>query len=158
MPGRGVHFALSETELRPLLDAGDDEEVMEQIDELEGRWDKAWLAETDSAWPAIHLALTSKSAPPRLGRAVLGGQHLYGGDDYHVVLVPAKEVPDVASALSVIDETAFRRLYNSINPRAYGRPQSAEDLTYTWRLFAPLQQFWRRAAEAKRAVVFTADK
>lgn len=158
MPGRGVHFALNDAELKTLLAARDDEAVMEQIDELEARWDKAWLVETDSAWAAIHLALTAKGAPPGLARAILGGQRLYRGDDYHVVLVPAKDVPEVASALSEVDETAFKRLYNSINRRAYGRPLSAEDFSYTWGWFVPLQEFWMRAAEAKRAVVFTADQ
>lgn len=157
MPGRGVHFALSDTELKPLLAAHGDEAVMEQIDEIEGRWDKAWLTETDSAWPAIHLALTSKGAPPGLGRAVLGGQRLYRGDGYHVVLVPARDVPEVAAALAAVDEPMFMRLYNQIDRRMYRRPLSAEDFAYTWGWFAPLQQFWKRAADAKRAVVFTAD-
>lgn len=158
MPGRGVHFALNDTELEPLLAARDDEAVMEQIDELEERWDKTWLAETDSAWAAIHLALTSKDAPPGLGRAVLGGQQLHGGRDCHVVLVPAKEVPEVASALSRLDETSFKCLYNRINRKMYGRRLSPEDLAYTWGWFVPLQEFWKRAADAKRAVLFTADR
>lgn len=157
MPGRGVHFALSDTDLKPLVAARGDEAVMEQIEAIEERWDKAWLAETDSAWAAIHLALTSKGAPPGLGRVVLGGRRLYGGDDYHVVLVPATEVSEVASTFIQINETAFKILYNNINRRMYGRPLSEEDFAYTWGWLAPLQQFWKRAADAKRAVVFTGD-
>ena len=157
MPGRGVHFAVSDPELKQLLAARGDEAVMEQIEEIEGRWDKAWLLETDGAWWAIHLALTAKRAPPGLDRVVLGGRPLYKGDDYQVILVAASDVPDVAGALARLDQASFRRLYEQIDPKAYGRPLSAEDFAYTWESFVPLQKFWRQAADARRAVVFTVD-
>ncbi len=157
MPGRGVHFAVSDPELKQLLAARGDEAVMEQIEEIEGRWDKAWLIETDSAWWAIHLALTSKRAPPGLGRAVLGGRPLHKGDDYHVILVEAKDVPDIADALARLDESSFKRLYEQIDRKAYGRPLSTEDFAYTWESFVPLQKFWKQAADARRAVAFTVD-
>lgn len=157
MPGRGVHFALSEPELEQLLAARGDEAVMERIQEIEERWDKAWLIETDGAWWAIHLAVTSKRAPNGLARAVLGGRPLYKGDDYHVVLVAAKDVPAVAEALTRLDQASFKRLYDQIDRKAYGRPPSAEDFNYTWESFVPLQNFWKQAADAGRAVVFTVD-
>ncbi len=157
MPGRGVHFAVSEPELEQLLAARGDEAVMEQIQEIEERWDKAWLIETDGAWWAIHLALTSKRAPSGLGRAVLGGRPLYKGDDYHVVLVAAKDVPPVADALAQLDQASFKRLYDQLDRKAYGRPLSTEDFNYTWESFVPLQKFWKQAADAGRAIVFTVD-
>lgn len=157
MPGRGVHFAVTEPELEQLLAARGDEAVMEEIEEIEERWDKAWLIETDGAWWAIHLALTTKLAPSGLGRAVLGGHPLYKGEDYHVVLVAAKEVPAVAKALAQLDQASFKRLYDQIDRKAYGRPLTAEDFNYSWDSFAPLQEFWKKAADAGRAVVFTVD-
>lgn len=157
MPGRGVHFAVSDPELQQLLAARGDDAVMGQIQELEERWDQAWLIETDGAWWAIHLALTSKPAPPGLGRVVLGGRPLYKSDDYHVVLVPAQDVLDTADALVRLDQASFRRLYDHIDRKAYGRPLSAEDFGYTWESFVPLQKFWKQAADARRAVVFTVD-
>jgi|JI10StandDraft_1071094.scaffolds.fasta_scaffold42415_3 hypothetical protein len=157
MPGRGVHFAVSDPELKQLLAARDDEAVMDLIEKIEERWDKSWLIETDSAWWAIHLALTANGAPAGLERVVLGGRPLYKGDDYHVVVVGAKDVPEVADALGQLDEASFRRLYDRLDRKAYGRPRSAEDFAYTWESFVPLQEFWRRAADARRNVVFTVD-
>lgn len=154
---RGVHFALSDTELDELLAARGDEAVMEQIEEIEERWEKDWLCETDSAWQAIHLALTSGRAPRGLGRATLGGRQLYKGDDYVVALVQARDVPKVATGLAQLDEGSFRKLYDGIDVEQYGRPLSGEDFSYTWGWFLTLRAFWKRAAEAGRAVVFTVD-
>ena len=155
MPGRGVHFAISDPELKQLLAARGDAAVMKQIEEIEGRWDRAWLMETDGAWWAIHLALTSKHAPPGLARVVLGGRSLYEGDDYRVILVAAKDVRDIAVTLARLDQVLFKRLYEQIDRKAYGRPLSPEDFAYTWESFIPLQKFWKQAADAQRAVVFT---
>ena len=110
MPGRGVHFAISDPELKQLLAAHGDAAVMKQIEEIEERWDRAWLVETDGAWWAIHLALISRHAPPGLARAVLGGRSLYKGDDYYVNLVAAKDVPDIAATLARLDQALFKRL------------------------------------------------
>jgi len=155
MPGRGVHFAVSDPELKQLLAARGDAAVMKQIEEIEGRWDRAWFVETDGAWWAIHLALISKPAPPGLARVVLGGRSLYKGDDYHVILVAAKDVPDIAATLARLDQALFKRIYEQIDRKAYGRPLSPEDFAYTWESFVPLQNFWKKAADARRAVVFT---
>lgn len=155
MPGRGVHFAVSDPELEQLLAARGDAAVMKEIEEIEGRWDRAWLVETDGAWWAIHLALTSRHAPPGLARVVLGGRSLYKGDDYHVVLVAAKDVPGIAAKLAPLDQALFKRLYEQIDRKAYGRPLTSEDFAYTWESFFPLQNFWKQAADARRAVVFT---
>lgn len=113
---RGVHFALNDAELKQLLAARGDEAVMEEIGEIEERWDKEWLCETDSAWLAIHLALTSKAAPRGLGPAIHGGHQLYEGDDYLVALVHPQEVPAVAHKLAGLDEPSFRRCYDRKRP------------------------------------------
>jgi len=155
MPGRGVHFAVSDPELKQLLAARGDAAVMKQIEEIEGRWDREWFVETDGAWWAIHLALISKHAPPGLARVVLGGRSLYKGDDYHVILVAAKDVTDIAAPLARLDQSLFKRLYEQIDRKTYGRPLSPEDFAYTWGNFVPLQNFWKKAADAQRAVVFT---
>lgn len=157
MPGRGVHFAVSNPELEQLLAARGDEAVIEQIQEIEERWDKAWLIETDGAWWAIHLALTSKRAPTGLAWVVLGGRPLCKGDDYHVILVATKDVPAVAESLAQLDQASFKRLYDQIDRKTYGRPLSTDDFNYIWESFVPLQKFWKKAADAQRAVVFTVD-
>jgi hypothetical protein len=50
MACRGVHFAITESETTRLLSAGSDQKVLEVIqDEIEARWDKEWLYQTDKA-------------------------------------------------------------------------------------------------------------
>jgi hypothetical protein len=50
---RGVHFALIPDETARLESARDDDELMAVIEEIEDRWDRDWLVETDKAWGAV---------------------------------------------------------------------------------------------------------
>ena len=55
MSYRGVHFAITDEDLRHILDASSDEERLRVIgDGIEERWEEDWLAQTDKAWDAIH--------------------------------------------------------------------------------------------------------
>jgi Domain of unknown function (DUF1877) len=60
MAGRGVHFALTAEEEARLVDEpdGDDDHLIDVLGEIEERWDRDWLVETDKAWDAIHRCLT----------------------------------------------------------------------------------------------------
>jgi hypothetical protein len=57
---RGVHFALTAEESSRLMETPymDDEKIMAFVQEIESRWDREWLQETDKAWDAIHRCLT----------------------------------------------------------------------------------------------------
>lgn len=163
MACRGVLFAIDDETAAALLAAGSDEEVMEVIEEIEEAWNEEYLAETDKAWDAIHRALTNGSLDPTggsfpLNRAILGGRHLYRGDDYIISFVSKDEVPEVARALSKIDEADMRARYDQIVPKDYAPEYGEDDRGYTVAWFRGVAELYERAAKAGRAVVFTVDQ
>jgi len=52
----------------------------------------------------------------------------------------------------------MRKRYDKIDPEEYDEVEMGnEDFDYTWQNFLDLRRFYRKAAEARRAVIFTAD-
>lgn len=163
MTCRGVHFALSDEDVRRLLAADGNEGVRSIVEEIEERWDEAWLAESDKTWDAMHRALSNGTlyydeGEYPLNRTVLGGKHLYDGDDYVISYVPPNEVKDVAAALAPLTEEAFRKRYDAIDPDDYDGAQGQEDFDSTWSWFQRVRDLYQKAAQAGRAVVFTVDQ
>jgi hypothetical protein len=159
----GVLFAISPGTAERLVVASSDDEVMEIVEELEEEWEDNFVMETDKAWDAIHRALSDGTLDDDggeypLNRAILGGKHLDAGESYIVVLVPKKEVPDVAKALASIDERDFKRRYETVVPKDYAPEYGEEDLAYSWSNFEDVASFYERAAKAGRAVIFTVDQ
>jgi len=159
----GVHFALTDDEARRLQGAGDTSVVLAVVDEIEDRWDEAWLAKSDKAWDAMHRCLSNGTlfydeGEYPLNRTVLGGKHLYDGDDYVVSYVAPNEVKDVAAALAPITEADFRKRYDAIDPDEYDGEHGAEDFNFTWDRFRSVRDLYKKAAEAGRSVVFTVDQ
>src|SRR5688500_15473935 len=105
----GVYFALKSKEAARLLGAaGDEEAVATDLEEIEERWDEAWLQEVEKAWDAIHRCLTdgglSFETLSPLHQCVLGGRQLYPGEDCIVSFLTVEEVKNVADAVHPIDE------------------------------------------------------
>ena len=67
------------------------------------------------------------------------------------------QVRDITAALPQISESEFRRRYFGISP-SYGCDLSEEDLRYTWEYFQQVREFYGRAAEDGRHVLFTASQ
>ncbi len=160
----GVLFAIEPDEALRLLAATSDDEVRTIVqDEIEERWDEAWLVELDNAWDAIHRCLSDGTLsehgsrrPSRL--AVLGGRRLHKEADYIISLVTPEEAKAVASDIAAIDEAWLHARYDAIDANDYGYPKSAEDFDYTWEYFQSLPQFFKRAGDAGRYVIFTVDQ
>ena len=158
----GVHFALTATQLKRLRAArGDDDEVLELTAEIEGAWDRKWLAETDKAWDAIHRALSDGEltfdgglAHAPLGCVVLGGESMVEDEDETVVLIEAKAVTAVSRALAKLTEADFRKRYFKLC-KGYSPNFGEEDFGYTWGNLQDLRALFSKAAKAKRAIVFT---
>jgi hypothetical protein len=89
-----------------------------------------------------------------LSHAVLGGRHLH--DEYYVVYIIAADVQDVADALGGVDRMWLRRRFDAIDDPDYRGARDDADFEYTWDGFVDVQAFYRRAAAARRAVLFTA--
>ena len=163
MAGRGVHFALTPEEEARLVDepGGGDDHLITVLAEIEERWDRDWLVETDKAWDAIHRCLTDGTlnyGHEPLEKCVLGTGFIYEGDDYIVNFLEANELKDVAAAIKDIDREWMRAKYNAIDPDDYGLPLSEEDFEYTWSNFVELRAFFQTAAENHRAVAFSVDQ
>src|SRR5215216_2280040 len=143
MACRGVHFALTPDEAARIACAGDDDDLMAAIEEIEERWDRDWLVETDKAWDAIHRCLTDGTlsyGPTPRHKCILGEESLHEGDDYIVNLVEPAEVKAVAEAIRGIDEASLRERYFALDPDDYDSRTSEEDFRYTWENFRDVRE------------------
>jgi Domain of unknown function (DUF1877) len=160
MACRGVFFALTSTQEEALVATRDDDEVRAFVEDVESAWDEPWLCETDKAWDAMHRCLSdgtlgSGCRASALDMTVLGGGHHHEGDEYVVAHLRASEVVEVAAALETVTEEWMRQRYDRIDPSDYQGLLGDEDFAYTWYWFVQVQEFYRRAATAQRAVIFT---
>jgi hypothetical protein len=159
----GVHVALTDADAQRLLAAEGNDAVISILSEIEEKGDKEWRVQSDHGWDALHRCLSNGTlyydegeAP--LNRAVLGGRHLYDGDDSIVSYVAPHEVKDVAAALAPLTEKDLRTRYDAIDPDDYDGTHGAEDFKATWSVFLSVRDFFKKAAAAGRAVVFTVDQ
>src|SRR5262245_9401171 len=159
----GVHFAVTPAQARALLAAKSDRKLMGLIEEIEGAWEEPFTVESDKAWDAIHRCLTDGSllyvsGKYPLNHCICGGRQLYRGRDYTVSFVSARQVKDVAEALSKITKAWLRRRYLALDPEEYNEVEIGdEDFGYTWANFLDVRRFYKKAARAGRAVIFTVD-
>jgi hypothetical protein len=163
----GVHFALTEKEVADLRLLTDEQA---RLNHLKGVIETTYFdqypdlkAESDKAWDAMHRALadgklTWDGGDYPLNHTVLGGEPLYTGSDYIMSLKTVQQVRDIATALVLITEPAFRRRYFAIDAKSYGFPMSEDDFGYTWESFQCVRDLYTRAAEEGRLVLFTADQ
>jgi hypothetical protein len=165
-----VYFALGEDDAKALIAANGDAAVIEVIQEdIEERWDEAWLRETDKAWDAMHRCLTDGKLACKgksiLEKCVLGGKQLHEGDEYIVSFLTPSEVKAVSEALKPIEQAWFREKYFALKKKFlwfdltdYDGPIGEEDFAYTWGYFEETRAFFEKANKAGRAVIFTVDQ
>ncbi len=168
MACRGVLFALTDELAERFLCASSDEEVIELVQEAEEPWDEDYLEETDKAWDAIHRCLSDGTLDFHggsypLNKCILGGNQLYHGDDYIVAFVSADDVRVVSAALAGVTEPWFRERFSLLTetnfPQEYLREESFEEMfRYAWESLESIREFYERAAQAGRAVIFTVDQ
>ncbi len=163
----GVHLALTADEVAKLKSFDDDEERLDyfqsELEELYFSEREDLKAETDKSWDAMHrvlgdgeLSYTSGPYPLRL--AVIGGEPIYGEEDYIMSLKTPAEVKDIAVALTAISKEDFRRRYDEMDAKAYGFPKSDEDFEYTWEWFGGVVELCQKAAAQGRYVLFSASQ
>jgi hypothetical protein len=163
MSARGVHFALSRTQVRALLAAKSDRKLISLIEQIEDSWEIPFLAESDKAWDAIHRCLTDGSllyisGEYPLNHCICGGRQLHRGRGYTVSFVTVRQVKDVAAALGKITKGWMRKRYDQIDPEEYNEVEMGDDdFSYSWGNFLDVRRFYKKAAQAGRAVIFTVD-
>jgi hypothetical protein len=161
MAGRGVHFAVTPTQAESLLAAKSDRKLMPIVAQIEEAWEKPFAVETDKAWDAIHRCLTDgtllyESGEYPLNHCICGGRQLFRGRGYTVSFVSAEQVKDVAAALARVTKAWMQRRYSRIDPEEYNEVEMGEeDFDHTWENFLYVRRFYKKAAEAGRAVIFT---
>jgi hypothetical protein len=160
----GVHFALDPvTAARLLAAAGDDDAVLEVVEEIEESWDEGLTCQHDKAWDALHRCLTDGNLEYANGSyplraAVLGGRQLLVGErEYTVSFVSAEQVREVAEALGVIEEDWFRQRYATLADTSYYGPVNEDDFDSTWSDLHDTREFFASAAAAGRSTIFTVD-
>jgi len=159
---RGVHFALSADRANALLKAKSDRARMEIVEEVEEAWEEPFVCETDKAWDGIHRSLTDgdllyDNGTYPLNHCICGGKQLHRGDDYTISFVTAEQVVEVAAALQHVTKAWLREKYDAIDPEHYEFGMDDEDFEYIWENFVDTREFYALAAQAGRAVIFTAD-
>jgi hypothetical protein len=132
------------------------------VDEIEEAWQEPFVVESDKAWDAIHRCLTDGSllyvsGEYPLNLCICGGRQLHIGPDYTVSFVSARQVKDVAEVLDKITKAWMRKRYSLLDPEECDFELGDEDFQYTWDNFLDVRRFYRQAARAGRAVIFTAD-
>lgn len=111
--------------------------------------------QTDKGWAGIHRCLTDgrlayDNGTDLLRACVLGGEHLYKGDDFVVSLLTPEQVGDVATVLAPIDKASLHTGYKLIDPADYGAPLSDHDFEFLWSCFVGLPEFFKKVASAAR--------
>ncbi len=167
MSSLGVLFSLDKQTVEELKSFDDDSErldyLQEKIEEPMMSNEPIRFAELDKAWDALHRSLTDgtldlKNGAFPLNHVVMGGEKLYHQDDYIMILKTPDQVHQISQAIESVTEAELRTGYSRITSEDYGMPVSNDDFEYTWGWLQETIDFWKKAAEERRYVLFTADK
>ncbi len=154
MGSLGVYFAITSERATALAEAtGDDDALVEVVQEIEKLWDEEHLFQADKGWDAIYRALGDGT----LDLCGLGGEMLNTEDSYFVVHMDLDEVRSAAARLAVFSESTLRERYFALDFPDYPG-KNAEDWDYTWSCFQGLPDFFAKAARDGRDVIFTVDQ
>ena len=164
MACRGVFFSIDDDQAGRIEAAQGDDALMEIVAEIEEAWDHEHLAECDKSWDAMHRLLADGSLEWNAGsyplnQVVLGDPSLHVGPDYLVCLKDAPCLKDIAAAIQNIDREQLKSLYFVKVPKDYALGVFGdEDFEYTWENFKDVRDFYQKAANENRSVIFTVDQ
>jgi hypothetical protein len=151
----GVHFALQPAQLQAFRAAEEEDEVMRLVHRLEETWDEANLYESHKAWDPLQRMLADGGV---LELAMLGGRRLLpGGRGYTVVLVLPDDVRSVAAGLQALTPEWFAKRFQELSSTGYVSAGDEVEGRWLWSHLSGLRDFFTRAAEHHRAVLFTVD-
>lgn len=166
MANLGVLFAIDEQTVKKLKAFGADEDrldfLQEEIEATIMESEPGNFAELEKSWDALHRSLTGGQLEWNRGQfplshAILGGESIYGRDNYIMALKTPEQVHEISRAVQNLSKEQLRAAYGKINKREY-EEFSEDDFEYTWGWFEDSLAFWKNAAEQKKFVLFTADQ
>lgn len=175
-----VLFALDGQDVEKLRAVKQEDRAAYMHEEIEERFfDEfpAYTCELDKSWDAMHRMLTDgnlnfENKYPPLCNVIFGGEPLYGvvrkpsvetvipegEDDEFIILKTPEQVAEVAKALPALTKEECEERYCKIDAEDYGMQPDAEDFDYTWEYLQDSLDFWKKAAEEQRYVLFTVDR
>ena len=127
--------------------AARDDELMAAIEEIEDRWDREWLVETDKAWDAIHRCLTGgilDYGPTPLHKCILGEAPPRRRRLHREPAGARMRSRRWRRRSGTSTSPSMRRSYFAIDPDDYDLPLREEDFGYTWDNFQELRRSSRR--------------
>jgi hypothetical protein len=163
MSGTGVLFALSTADdghLRSLPDAR--ARVGWVAKDIEERWDKDWLLAIDTLWFPVHYCLHGSSAYPLPGaspeaKAIFGGEPLGMPKLYTIDYKSPLLTASIAKALGFMRDDAIWARAGLVERKDYQGPREENLQLAVVEAVHDLARFYRSAADAGRAVIFTVD-
>ena len=175
-----VLFALDDRDVEKLRNVKREDRggyMHEEIEEMFFERYPEYLCELDKSWDAMHRMLTDGNLDfenkfPPLCNVIFGGEFLYGlmrkpsgevvipdgEEDEYMILKTPKEVAEIAEVLPARTKEECRKCYDQIEEADYGMEPDEEDFEYTWEYLQYSLDFWKKAAEEKRYVLFTVDR
>lgn len=163
----GVLFSVGSNTVDLIENLTSDEERIDYVKEiLEEDYfhnHPTWVAELVKAWDALHRSLTDggldfDNGEFPLSHVVLGGKVLCANEDYIIVLKSSSQVAEIAEAVSQITRDELQQRYFQLDPEEYGDSLSEDDFNHTWEWFDASKNFWVKASEEGRSVLFTVDQ
>jgi hypothetical protein len=158
-----VLFALDGADERQLLSFADPRALVSWVaNTVEERWDADWLHEIDKMWFPVHYCLHGAADFPVSGtaaeaKAVFGGQALGVPNLYRIDYKNRDLVGLIASALARMRDDAVRARAGLVDRKDYTGPQPYDLKVSVVDEIRALAAFYRKAADADRAVIFTVD-
>ena len=163
MSGKGVLFALDAADVRQLLAFTQARSLVAWVaNTIEERWDADWLYPIDTLWFPVHYCLHGSGGFPLDGapaeaKAVFGGVPLGVPNLYSIDYKDAELVRRIATALGRMRDDAVWARAGLVERKDYTGPRPAELQVGVVDEIHGLAGFYRKAADASRAVIFTVD-
>jgi hypothetical protein len=163
----GVLFSIDQKTVDLIKELPSDEELIDYVKEVieENYFENKpqWVAELVKTWDAMHRSLTDgqlefDNGDFPLSHVILGGESLCEDEGYIIVLKMNEQVAEIAKAVSQLSKEKFSKGYYLINPDEYDGEVDDEDFENTWQWFKDSKEFWQKAAQENRSVLFTVDQ
>lgn len=163
MAGNGVLFAIDASDELAMLSFSDEKARAAWVaNTIEERWDTAWLMAMESFWYPVHFCLHGSGEMPIDGaaaeaKAVFGGRALGVPSRYRIDYKDAALVKLVANALGRMRDEALWARAGLVERKDYLGPRDDHLQVCVVDEIRALTDFYRRAADAGRAVIFTVN-